>query len=39
MKETLELVDKLQVDLNMALASNLDLENRTISAENQVALL
>lgn len=39
MKEILESVDKFQVDLNAALASNLGLENRAESAENQVALL
>lgn len=39
MKETLELVDKLQVDLGEANASKLALENRTKSAKDQVAML
>lgn len=39
MKETLELVDKFQADLDEANASKLVLENRERSAEDQVALL
>lgn len=39
MKETLEFMDKLQVDLDAALASKLGLENRAKSTEDQVALL
>lgn len=39
MKETLELVDKFQIDLDAALASNLGLESRAKSAEDEVVLL
>lgn len=39
MKETLDSVDKLQVDLDAAHASNLGLKSRAKSAKDQVALL
>lgn len=39
MKETLELVDKLQAELDEAHACKLVLENRTKTAEDQVSLL
>lgn len=39
MRETLESMDKLQADLNEALTSNLGLEHRVKSAEDQVVLL
>lgn len=38
-KETLESVDKLQVDLNEANSSKLALENRAKSAKDQVVIL
>lgn len=38
MKEALELVDKFQADLNATLTSNLNLEGRAKSVEDQVAL-
>lgn len=38
-KETLESVDKLQADLNGALASNRGLKHREKSPEDQVVLL
>lgn len=38
-KETLESVDKLQADLNGALASNQCLKHRAKSTEDQVVLL
>lgn len=39
MKETLESVDKLQADLSDANASNLVLENRAKTVENQMVIL
>lgn len=39
MKETLESVDKLRVDLDEAIASKLSLKNQAKSTEDQVALL
>lgn len=39
MKETLESVDKLQIDLDQANTSKLALENRAKAAEDQVAML
>lgn len=39
MKETLESVDKLQTDLDTAFASNLGLEDRVKSTEDQAAML
>lgn len=38
-KETLEFMEKLQADLDTALASNLGLKGQTKSFEDQVALL
>lgn len=39
MKETLESIDNLQTDLNVALAFNLGLEHRAKFFEDQVVLL